>query len=123
MKILMLSLLLFPSLSKSSEPLCMAEIIYSESRGESVEGAIAVGSSVMNRSKRLGKAICKLTGVTAKKIPELLRPHYLALAKAVMVSKSTVKDADSWNTGKESKSKGEITRHIGRHVFYRMAEL
>jgi hypothetical protein len=114
------------SAANSSDIVCLAAIMYSEARGESVEGAIAIGQASVNRSKRMGVSICKLPGVTAKNPPGDLKQHYLALAKSSLNSKlslSVVKTADSWNTGVRPHSTGKITRHIGRHTFYVMADL
>jgi len=49
---------LLPMPTQVSEERCLAKIIFAESRGESIEGAIAVGQATVNRAKRTGKAIC-----------------------------------------------------------------
>lgn len=55
---------LLPMPAQPTEEGCLAKIIYAESRGESIEGAIAVGQATVNRAKRIGKSICKLAGVS-----------------------------------------------------------
>jgi len=115
---------LFPISAQASEEGCLAKIIFAESRGESIEGAIAVGQATVNRAKRIGKAICRLTGVSRLTPPRNLMAHYTALAKSVMGGKdSTVRNSDSWNTGTKPRHAGEVVRHIGGHVFYVMSGL
>jgi len=115
---------LLPMPTQVSEERCLAKIIFAESRGESIEGAIAVGQATVNRAKRTGKAICKLTGVSRLTPPRNLMAHYTALAKSVMGGKdSIVRDSDSWNTGTKPRRAGEVVRQIGGHVFYVMSGL
>ncbi|HEY8098706.1 MAG TPA: hypothetical protein VIE65_21780 [Methylobacter sp.] len=115
---------LFPISAQASEEGCLAKIIYAESRGESIEGAIAVGEATVNRSKRIGKEICRLTGVSRLTPPSNLMSHYTALAKSVMGgTDSTVRNSDSWNTGTKPRYAGEVVRQIGGHVFYVMSGL
>jgi len=116
--------LLFPVSAPPSEEGCLAKIIFAESRGESIEGAIAVGQATVNRAKRTGKTICKLTGVSRLTPPRNLIAHYMALAKSVIGGKdSIVQNSDSWNTGTKPRYSGEIVRQIGDHVFYVMSRL
>jgi len=115
---------LLPMPTQVSEEKCLAKIIFAESRGESIEGAIAVGQATVNRAKRTGKAICKLTGVSRLTPPRNLMAHYTALAKSVMGGKdSIVRNSDSWNTGTKPRRAGEVVRQIGGHVFYVMSGL
>jgi hypothetical protein len=115
---------LIPISAQADEEGCLAKIIFAESRGESIEGAIAVGQATVNRSKRTGKAICKLSGVTRLTPPHNLMAHYTALAKSVMRDKdSIVQNSDSWNTGTKPSQAGRIVRQIGGHVFYVMSKL
>ncbi|MDI1276824.1 hypothetical protein [Methylobacter sp.] len=115
---------LLPMPTQVSEERCLAKIIFAESRGESIEGAIAVGQATVNRAKRTGKAICKLTGVSRLTPPRNLMAHYTALAKSVMGGKySIVRNSDSWNTGTKPRRAGEVVRQIGGHVFYVMSGL
>jgi spore germination cell wall hydrolase CwlJ-like protein len=115
---------LLPMQVQASEEGCLTKIIFAESRGESIEGAIAVGQATVNRAKRTGKAICKLTGVARLTPPANLIAHYKALAKSVMAGKdSIVRNSDSWNTGTKPRRAGEVVRQIGGHVFYVMSGL
>ena len=115
---------LSPISMQASEAECLAKIIFAESRGESIEGAIAVGQATVNRAKRTDKSICKLTGVSRLTPPRNLRDHYTALANSVLDGKhSIVRNSDSWNTGTKPKSAGKVVRHIGGHVFYVMSKL
>ena len=115
---------LFPLSAQANEEGCLAKIIYAESRGESIEGAIAVGQATVNRAKRIGIEICRLTGVSRLTPPRNLMMHYTALAKSVMGGKdSTVRNSDSWNTGTKPRYAGEVVRQIGGHVFYVMSGL
>jgi hypothetical protein len=115
---------LLPMPTQVSEERCLAKIIFAESRGESIEGAIAVGQATVNRAKRTGKAICKLTGVSRLTPPRNLMAHYTALAKSVIGGKdSIVRNSDSWNTGTKPRRAGEVVRQIGGHVFYVMSGL
>jgi spore germination cell wall hydrolase CwlJ-like protein len=115
---------LVPISAQANEENCLAQIIFAESRGEPIEGAVAVGQAAVNRAKRTGKTICGLSGVSRLTPPQNLMSHYLALAKSVMQTKiSIVKDSDSWNTGTKPSRAGKIVRQIGAHVFYVMTGL
>ncbi|TRW91240.1 hypothetical protein [Candidatus Methylobacter oryzae] len=115
---------LFPVSATPSEEGCLANIIFAESRGESIEGAVAVGQATVNRAKRTGKSICNLSGVSRLTPPRGLISHYTALAKSVMHGKeSIVRNSDSWNVGTKPRYSGEIVRQIGGHVFYVMSRL
>lgn len=116
--------ILFPISAQASEERCLAKIVFAESRGEPIEGAIAVGQATVNRAKRIGKAICKLTGVSRLTPPTNLMTHYTALAKSILSgNNSIVRDSDSWNTGTKPRRAGKVVRHIGGHVFYVMSGL
>lgn len=115
---------LFPMSAHAGEEECLAKVMFAESRGESIEGAIAVGQATVNRAKRTGKAICELTGVARLTPPRNLIAHYTALAKSVLEGKdSIVRNSDSWNTGTKPRHPGEIVRQIGEHVFYVMLDM
>ncbi len=121
MRRLLLSLLLVSSASSASEVQCLSRIMFSEAKGESLLGVLAIASASKNRSVRSGVSICKLKGVTSEPIPAELKPHFEALARSTLNSKkSVVLSADSWNTGTKPHLKGDITRQIGKHVFYTM---
>jgi hypothetical protein len=109
---------------QASEEVCLAKIIFAESRGESIEGAVAVGQATVNRAKRTGKTICNISGVSRLTPPHNLIDHYTALAQSVMSGKnSIVQNSDSWNTGTKPSRAGRIVRQIGKHVFYVMSGL
>jgi len=122
---LLLTLLLAMPVAQADEAKCLSKILYSEGRGESIEGVIALGEATKARAKRTGKSICKVAGVTSKQPPQRLAHYWVTLAKTVLADngKPITKGADSWNTGKKPAYKGDITRHIGRHTFYTMADL
>ena len=124
MKILGLVLILFPVLALSSESECLAAIMHSEASGESLEGLAAVAQASINRSKATRRSVCNIKGVTRKKLPFNLAPHYMALAQTIINSKiSIIGMADSWERSKQPKYAGKITRVIGKHTFYVMKGL
>ncbi len=115
---------LLPIQAQANEERCLAKIIFAESRGESIEGAVAVGQAAVNRAKRTGKTICMLTGIARSTPPRNLMAHYTALAKSVITGKdSIVRNSDSWNAGTKPRCAGEVVRNIGGHVFYVMSDL
>jgi len=119
-KLLMVTALM-PLVTQASEVQCLSRIMFSEAKGESLLGVLAIASASKNRSVRSGVSICKLKGVTSEPIPAELMPHFEALARSTLSSKkSVVLSADSWNTGTKPHLKGDITRQIGKHVFYTM---
>ena len=120
-KSLLVLLLLMPPLANASETSCLAQIMWSEAQGESLRGVASVGSAAINRSKRSKKNLCNLAGVTYKRIPSAIRPHFEAMARSSIANKSIVGDADSWERSK--RPNGKITARIGRHTFYRVVEL
>ena len=120
-KSLLVLLLLMPPLANASETSCLAQIMWSEAQGESLSGVASIGSAAINRSKRFKQKLCKLTGVTYKRVPEVIRPHFEAMARSSMANKSIVGDADSWERSK--RPNGKITARVGRHTFYRVAGL
>ena len=87
---LLLSLLLVSSVSSASEVQCLSRIMFSEAKGESLLGALAIASASKNRSVRSGVSICKLKGVTSEPIPADLKPHFEALARSTLNSKKSV---------------------------------
>jgi len=102
---------------------CLVPILYAESRGESIEGIIAIGEATIARAARKHVSICKLRGVARRSPPKRLRHYWLAVAKSISndMQTPTVGKADSWNTGKKPAYPGKVTRHIGKHTFYVMA--
>ena len=121
MRVVIIMMLIMPSLAKASEVSCLAQIMWSEAQGESLSGVASVGSAAINRAKRFKKNLCRLSGVTYKRVPTAIRPHFEAMAKSSIANKSVVGDADSWERSK--RPNGKITARVGRHTFYRMAGL
>ena len=121
MKTIIIILLIMPSLARASEVPCLAQIMWSEAQGESLRGVAGIGSAAINRAKRFKQKLCKLSGVTYKRVPTVIRPHFEAMARSSIANKSIVGDADSWERSK--RPHGKITARIGRHTFYRMAGL
>jgi spore germination cell wall hydrolase CwlJ-like protein len=98
--------------------------MYAESRGEPLEGLIAVGQATVNRAEKTSKTICGLAGVKRKAVPKALSNHFNALAKSIINGQSSVVgNANSWNTGKRPAYPGKVERVIGKHVFYAMNNL
>jgi hypothetical protein len=125
MRKILLTLLLAMPMAQADEAKCLSKILYSEGRGESIEGVIALGQTTLTRAKRMKTSICKVKGVTRKQPPVRLAHYWITLAKTVLNDKQApiTKGADSWNTGTKPHSKGKVQRVIGGHVFYVMAEL
>ena len=102
---------------------CVAETIYSESRGESLIGQYAVGHTIMNRSKNiLHEPPCSVVKqqYTQKSIPNEDREEFYSVAKNVMLGnyRNVVLNMDSFDSFKNIKHpKGSI--HIGNHWFYK----
>lgn len=114
MKILTLLFLLTSSATRADETHCLARIMYSEARGESLEGVTAVGEAVINRGNP-----CTVKGVTRKEPPKTMLEYYKALARQILNGKTDiVRGADSWNRGTKPAYRGNVTRQVGDHVFY-----
>ena len=118
---IIIMMLVIPSLARASEAECLAQILWSEAQGESLSGVASVGSAAINRAKRFKQNLCKLSGVTYKRVPAVIRPHFEAMARSSMTNKSVVGNADSWERSK--RPNGKITARVGQHTFYRMAGL
>lgn len=121
-KLILISLLSLPLNANANEVRCLAAILFSESRGESIEGIVALGQASISRSKRSGLSLCRINGVTRKRPPDRMRVYWNGIARNILNDKQKpiVGAADSWNTGKKPSMKGNITRHIGGHVYYVM---
>lgn len=118
-------MLILPNISHatSDKTQCLARIIYSEARGESKEGQLAIGYASINRAKRSNKHLCKIQGVTAHEPSEKLKPFFYQLARLSLNSHSTIGTADSWNVSKIPHDRGKKVKKIGAHVFYIMSKL
>ena len=109
--------------AQSSQVKCLADIIYSEARGENKLGMIAIGHASLNRSKRSGLPVCHIKGVTRKPPNKALKPFFYNLARLSLHTHSTIGTADSWNVQKIPHDRGKKVKTIGKHVFYIMGKL
>lgn len=101
---------------------CLAQIMYSEARGQSLEGVVALGEAAKTRALNTETSTCRTKGVTRRAPPKSLLEYYKALASKILSTKSSpvAQGADSWNTGKKPAYPGKVTRVIDEHVFYVM---
>lgn len=105
---------------------CMAETIYSEARGEVLEGKIAVGHTILTRSKKVfHKPICSVIKqqYTQRRIPKKDKEEFHHLAKQVLfgVTNSPVGESDSFDSFKGRYSKRpKHTIKVGGHFFYKV---
>ena len=105
--------------------LCVAETIYSEARGESLTGQLAVGATIVNRSKKIfHKPACKVVKqqYTQKKIPREEREEFIKLAENILYGnvKNPIGNLDSFDSFKYRYSKRpKRTVKIGKHYFYK----
>ena len=105
--------------------LCVAETIYSEARGESLTGQLAVGATIVNRSKKIfHKPACKVVHqqYTRRSIPKEEREQYIKLATNILYEnvKNPIGSYDSFDSFKHKYSKRpKKTVKIGNHYFYK----
>lgn len=106
--------------SQADEARCLSKVIYAESRGESITGAVATAQATINRAENQESSICKVTGVHRQQPDKSLADYYLAIARTALFDKfpSVVKKSDSWNTGTKPRQSGNVERVIDNHVFY-----
>ena len=102
--------------------LCAAETLYSEARGESLTGQLAVGATIVNRSKLLNKTACNIVRqqYTQKRIPQEDRAEFIKLATNILYGnvKNPIHNLDSFDSFKrKSHPKGSV--RIGGHWFYK----
>ena len=110
--------------STKNEIQCLSMVIYSEARGESKKGQLAIAYASINRAKRSSRSTCKIHGVTRRSIPTADKPYFKTLAAKALFSKhNPIGLADSWNRGKTPAYKGKVTAIIGAHIFYAMNDL
>ena len=119
-----------------SDLYCLAENIYHESRGETIEGQVAVAKVTINRvnSKKFQKSICgvvyapKQFSWTSRKNTQILEPMSwltsLVIAQVVLLTHSSSKPSftathfhtrqvnPKWNRKKKK------VAVIGNHIFY-----
>lgn len=101
---------------------CVAETIFSESRGEPLLGQIAVGSTIVTRTKILNKNACSVVyqQYTQKRIPPEDKDELYILASNMLdgKTKSPIGNFDSFDSFKHKRHpRGSI--HIGKHFFYK----
>lgn len=106
--------------ANADEVKCLSRVIYAESRGESVLGAVANAQAVINRAVNQERSICDVKGVHRKQPDKSLATYYMAIARAALFDRfpQIIKKADSWNTGTKPKHNGNVERVIGNHVYY-----
>lgn len=103
---------------------CLAQTMYAEAQGEPIAGVIAVGHATLNRAKAQKRRLCNVTGVARKPIPANRKAQFLWIAKGIINKQipDNTKGATAWNTGTKPAYPGDVTRIIGKHVIYQMAE-
>lgn len=114
------ALLLSAYKANADEVKCLSRVIYAESRGESITGAVATAQATINRAETQNTSICKVTGVHRQQPDKSLADYYLSIARTALFDKfpKVIKKADSWNTGTKPHQQGEVERVIDRHVYY-----
>jgi len=104
---------------------CVAETIYSEARGESLAGQLAVGATIVNRSKKIfHKPACQVVKqqYTQKRIPSKDKQVYMTLASNILSGavKSPIGNLDSFDSFKYRYPKRpKHSVKIGNHCFYK----
>lgn len=119
---LIFALLLSAYKANADEVKCLSRVIYAESRGESIAGAVATAQATINRAEIQNTSICKVTGVHRQQPEKSLAEYYLSIARTALFDKfpKVIKKSDSWNTGTKPRQQGEVERVIDHHVFYVM---
>ena len=102
--------------------LCAAETLYSEARGESLTGQLAVGATIVNRSKLLNKTACNIVRqqYTQKRIPVDEKKEFHKLATNILYGnvKTPIGNLDSFDSFKHKRHPRHSV-HIGNHWFYK----
>jgi spore germination cell wall hydrolase CwlJ-like protein len=104
---------------------CVAETIYSEARGESLTGQLAVGATIVNRSTKIfHQPACKIVKqqYTQRKIPKEEREEFIKLAENILYgnAKNPVGAMDSFDSFKHNYQKRPKRNiKIGHHYFYK----
>lgn len=104
---------------------CVAETIYSEARGESLKGQLAVGHTIMNRIKKIfHKPACSVVKqqYTQKLIPREDKEEYHKLAKNLLFGRlpNPIGNKDSFDSFKYNYPKRpKHSVKIGNHYFYK----
>ena len=104
---------------------CVAETIYSEARGESLVGQLAIGATIVTRSKKIfHKPACSIIfqQYTQRKIPLNDKNQFLLLAKKILYGETSnpINDMYSFDSfkGRYSKRPKHAIK-IGGHWFYK----
>ncbi len=107
---------------QAGETECLRDILYAESRNQSVEAVAGLGQAAIVKAEKESKTLCQLKGVSRKLPPPEVRPYFEVIAKQLLKDHSTsiTKGADHWNTGTKPQFPGKVTRQIENHVFYVM---
>lgn len=115
-----LLLLVLTSPAYAGEPECLRDILNAESRGEPIEGVVAVGQSAIKKANNENTSVCDLKGVQRKHPVKEMAEYYLTLARHIINNPSTSvsKGADHWEVGTRPHLPGKVTRIIDNHVFY-----
>ena len=119
MKLVALLLFLASGAARGDEAECLADIMYQEARGESLEGVVAIGQAAIQKAKRERSGVCKLKGVKRQRPHRQIVDYYTTLARQ-LISKPSISvslGADHWDKGKPHLP-GKVTRSIGKHTFY-----
>jgi spore germination cell wall hydrolase CwlJ-like protein len=104
---------------------CVAETIYSEARGESLTGQLAVGATIVTRSTQIfHKPVCSVVKqqYTQKRIPTKDRDEFMLLASNILSgnAKNPISNLDSFDSFPHRYPKRpKKTVKIGKHYFYR----
>lgn len=111
---------LLPVSAMANQATCLANVMYAEGKGASLEGTMIVGECMLTRAERQGRSICNTTGVKRHTPPAELVGYYQALARQLLDHPSTrlSKGCDSWNAGTVPNHRGRVTRHADGQVFY-----
>jgi len=119
MKALLVVLSVMTRVATAGEPECLASILWSESRGESLEGVVAIGQASIKKAKKENSTLCKLRGITRLTPSKPMLEYYVSVANHLLSHpKETVSNgASHWDKGKPHMP-GSIRRVIGKHTFY-----
>lgn len=108
-------------------PICLAQTIYYEARGEPLKGQLAVAKVVLNRAKQSkGKySICDIVYLpnqftwTKYKYKRLYDNTSLNVANLVLKDKYILKDFDATYFNRSKHLKLTHVAQIGQHTFYK----
>jgi len=123
MKLIAVALSMWAGLATAGEAECLASIMYSEARGESYEGVIAIGQASLKKAQIDKTTVCKLKGVTRLTPEKTMLEYYVSVANHLIKNpkESVSKGASHWDAGKPHMP-GVIRRVIGKHTLYELKE-